>query len=411
MSTNPLLQLHALGQSIWLDQMSRSLLTTGGLKRLIDEDGLRGVTSNPTIFQKAISGSQDYAEQLEKLARGGSNVSQIYEEIVLQDIGNGSDVLRGVYDANDGADGFISLEVSPLLANDTKATIEEAKKLFAHLNRPNVMIKVPGTPAGLPAVEELLFSGLNINITLIFAVDVYEQVAEAYIKGLERRVAAGLPVDRIASVASFFVSRIDGMVDKQLGQLAEKATDDQQKQRINALMGKAAIANAKVAYESFKRIFGSDRFAKLKEKGARVQRPLWASTSTKNPAYPDTMYLDTLIGADTVNTVPPATLDAFRDHGTAKPTLDAGIEEAHRVFDELKAVGVDMTAVTTKLTEEGVASFSESFDELFEVIEARRVEVMRSIIARHGAALGKYQGDFESALKSLDKQKAVSRMW
>ena len=411
MSGNPLLQLHALGQSIWLDQMSRSLLTTGGLKRLIDEDGLRGVTSNPTIFQKAISGSQDYAEQLEKLARGGSNVSQIYEEIVLQDIGNGADMLRSVYDANDGADGFISLEVSPLLANDTKATIEEAKKLFAHLNRPNVMIKVPGTPAGLPAVEELLFSGLNINITLIFAVDVYEQVAEAYIKGLERRVAAGLPVDRIASVASFFVSRIDGMVDKQLGQLAEKATDDQQKQRINALMGKAAIANAKVAYESFKRIFGSDRFAKLKEKGARVQRPLWASTSTKNPAYPDTMYLDTLIGADTVNTVPPATLDAFRDHGTAKPTLDAGIEEAHQVFDELKAVGVDMTAVTTKLTEEGVASFSESFDELFEVIEARRVEVMRSIIARHGAALGKYQGDFESALKSLDKQKAVSRMW
>ena len=411
MSNNPLLQLHALGQSIWLDQMSRSLLTTGELKRLIDEDGLRGVTSNPTIFQKAISGSQDYADQLETLARGGSNVSNIYEEIVLHDIGNASDVLRSVYGANDGADGFISLEVSPLLANDTKATIEEAKKLFARLNRPNVMIKVPGTPAGLPAVEELLFSGLNINITLIFAVDVYEQVAEAYIKGLERRVASGLPVDRIASVASFFVSRIDNMVDKQLGQLAEKATDDQQKQRIDALMGKAAIANAKLAYESFKRIFGSDRFAKLKEKGARVQRPLWASTSTKNPAYPDTMYLDTLIGADTVNTVPPSTLDAFRDHGTASPTLDTGIEEAQHIFDELKAVGIDMTAVTTKLTEEGVASFSESFDELFEVIEARRVEVTRSIISRHSAALGKYQDDFESTLKDLDKQKVVSRMW
>ena len=219
------------------------------------------------------------------------------KRLVLQDIGNAADVLRGVYDANNGADGFISLEVSPLLANDTKATIEEAKRLFARLNRPNVMIKVPATPAGLPAIEELLFSGLNINITLIFAVEVYEQVAEAYVKALERRVAAGLPVDRIGSVASFFVSRIDSMVDKQLGQLAEKATDDQQKQRINALMGKAAIANAKLAYESFKRIFGSDRFAKLKEKGARVQRPLWASTSTKNPAYPDTMYLDTLIGA------------------------------------------------------------------------------------------------------------------
>src|ERR1019366_2519226 len=388
MSSYPLLQLHELGQSVWLDQLSRTLVTTGGLKRLIDEDGLRGVTSNPTIFQKAISGSQDYAEQLEKLARAGSHVSHIYEELVLQDIGNAADVLRSVYDANDGADGFISLEVSPLLANDTKATIEEAKRLFTHLNRPNVMIKVPATPAGLPAVEELLFSGLNINITLIFAVEVYEQVAEAYIKALERRAAAGLSVDRIASVASFFVSRIDSMVDKQLGQLAEKASDDQQ-QRINALMGKAAIANAKLAYESFKRIFGSDRFAKLKEKGARVQRPLWASTSTKNPAYPDIMYLDTLIGADTVNTVPPATLDAFRDHGTAKPTLDTGIEEAHHVFDELKAVGIDMTAVTTKLTEEGVASFSESFDELFEVIEARRVEVIRSILARHEAALGK----------------------
>jgi transaldolase/glucose-6-phosphate isomerase len=413
MSSNPLLQLRELGQSVWLDQLSRSLLTTGGLKRLIDEDGLRGVTSNPTIFQKAISGSQDYAEQLERLARAGGNVSHIYEELVLQDIGNAADVLRGVYDANDGADGFISLEVSPLLANDTKATIEEAKRLFARLNRPNVMIKVPGTPAGLPAVEELLFSGLNINITLIFAVEVYEQVAEAYLKALERRVAAGLPVDRIASVASFFVSRIDSMADKQLGQLAEQATDDEQKQRIEALLGKAAIANAKLAYESFKRIFGSgsDRFAKLKEKGARVQRPLWASTSTKNPAYPDTMYIDTLIGADTVNTVPPATLDAFRDHGIAKPTLEAGLEEAHHAFDELKAVGIDMTAVTTKLTEEGVASFSDSFDELFEVIEARRVEVMRSIVARHGAALGHYQAGFESTLKDLDKQKVVSRMW
>ena len=261
------------------------------------------------------------------------------------------------------------------------------------------MIKVPATPAGLPAIEELLFSGLNINITLIFAVDVYEQVAEAYVQGLERRVAAGLPVDRIASVASFFVSRIDGMVDKQLGHLADQAADDRQKQRIKALMGKAAIANAKLAYESFKHIFGGDRFAKLKQKGARVQRPLWASTSTKNPNYPDTMYLDSLIGTDTVNTVPPATLDAFRDHGAAKSTLDAGIEEAHHTFDELKAVGIDMKAVTDKLTEEGVASFSESFDELFEVIEARRVEVMRSILARHSATLGRLSGRLRSDLE------------
>jgi len=411
MSNNPLVQLHSFGQSVWLDQMRRSLLTTGELKRLIDEDGLRGLTSNPTIFEKAISGSQDYAEQLGPLARGGSTIPQIYEELVVHDIGGAADTFRGVYDANDGGDGFVSLEVSPLLANDTKATIEEAKKLFAKLNRPNVMIKVPGTSAGLPAIEELIASGLNINVTLIFAVEVYEQVADAYIKGLERRAAAGLPIDRIGSVASFFVSRIDSMVDKQLGQLAAKATDEQQKQRINTLMGKAAIANAKLAYESFKRIFGSERFAALKAKGAKVQRPLWASTSTKNPAYPDTMYVDRLIGPDTVNTVPPQTLEDFRDHGTVAPTLQAGLEEAHRIFDELKAVGVDMKAVTTKLTEDGVKSFSDSFEELMQVIEARRDEVTRAIIDRHTAALGHYKDDVKNTLQGLDKENFVPRMW
>jgi len=411
MSNSPLVQLHSLGQSVWLDQMRRSLLTTGELKRLIDEDGLRGLTSNPTIFEKAISGSQDYAEQLGPLARGGSSIPQIYEELVVHDIGGAADTFRGVYDANGGGDGFVSLEVSPLLANDTKATIEEAKKLFAKLSRPNVMIKVPATPAGLPAIEELIASGLNINVTLIFAVEVYEQVADAYIKGLERRAAAGQPIDRIGSVASFFVSRIDSMVDKQLGQLAEKATDEQQKQRINALMGKAAIANAKLAYESFKRIFGSERFAPLKAKGAKVQRPLWASTSTKNPAYPDTMYVDSLIGPDTVNTVPPQTLEDFRDHGKVAPTLDAGLDEARHVFDELKAVGVDMKAVTTKLTEEGVKSFSDSFQELMQVIEARRDEVTRGIIDRHTAALGHYKDDFKNTLQHLDKESFVSRMW
>jgi transaldolase/glucose-6-phosphate isomerase len=411
MSNNPLLQLINFGQSVWMDQIARSLLTSGGLKRLIEEDGLRGVTSNPTIFQKAISGSQDYAEQLGKLARSGASVAQIYQELVVQDIAGGADVLRTVYDANNGADGFISLEVSPLLANDTKATIEEAKKLFALLNRPNVMIKVPATPAGLPAIEELIAAGLNINVTLIFAVDVYEQVAEAYIRGLERRMAQGQPIDRIGSVASFFVSRIDTAVDKQLEQLAQQATDAQQKARIDALMGKAAIANAKIAYESFKRIFNSERFAKLREKGAHVQRPLWASTSTKNPKYPDTLYVDSLIGPDTVNTVPPATLDAYHDHGHPAATLEAGLDEARHTFDELKAVGVDMKDVTTKLTEEGVKLFSESFDELIEVIEARRDEVVRGIIERHTASLGSYQGDFEAALKNLDKDKFVTRMF
>ena len=411
MSTNPLVQLHTLGQSVWLDQMRRSLLISGELKRLIDEDGLRGLTSNPTIFQKAISGSQDYAEQMSKLAHGGSSVPQIYEELVVQDIGGAADVFRGVYDSSEGGDGFVSLEVSPLLANETTKTIEEAKKLFSRLGRPNVMIKVPGTPAGLPAIEELIASGLNINVTLIFAVEVYERVAEAYLKGLERRADAGQPIDRIGSVASFFVSRIDSMVDKQLGQLVEKAAGDAEKQRIHALMGKAAIANAKLAYESFQRIFGSERFARLKEKGAKVQRPLWASTSTKNPAYRDVMYAESLIGADTVDTLPPATVDAFRDHGVVKPTLQEGLDEARRIFDELKAVGIDMKAVTDKLTEEGVKSFADSFNELIEVIQARRDEVVRSSVERHTAALGRYEEDFSNTLKRMEKENFVTRLW
>jgi len=411
MSDNPLLQLHTLGQSLWLDQMRRSLLTTGELKRLIKNDGLRGLTSNPTIFEKAISGSQDYAEQLASLAHAGSAVAHIYEEIVVQDIGGAADAFRALYDSSEGGDGFVSLEVSPLLANDTRATIEEAKKLFARLNRPNVMIKVPGTPAGLPAIEELIAHGLNINVTLIFAVEVYELVAEAYIKGLERRAAAGQPVDRIGSVASFFVSRIDTMVDKQLAQLAEKATDDSQKQRINALMGKSAIANAKLAYDSFKRTFGSERFAALRAKGAKVQRPLWASTSTKNPAYSDTMYVDSLIGPDTVDTMPPQTVDAFRDHGKVTPTLDAGLDEARRIFAELAAVGIDMKAVTDKLTEEGVKSFSDSFVELMEVIEARRDEATHGLLDRHTAALGPYAGAVQDTLQRLEKENLVTRLW
>ncbi len=384
MSSNPLVQLLSLGQSPWYDQMERSLLTSGKLKKLIAEDGLRGLTSNPTIFQKAISSSQDYAAQLQELARNGATVSDIYQALVVQDIGNAADVFRSVYDSSNGADGFVSLEVSPLLAGDTQATTEEAKKLFKLLDRPNVMIKIPGTSAGLSAIEEAIASGLNVNVTLIFSVEVYEKVTEAYIKGLERRAASGQPIDRIGSVASFFVSRIDSAVDKQLKQLAENAKEDAQKQRILGLRGKAAIANAKLAYESFKRIFHGSRFAALKAKGAHVQRPLWASTSTKDPAYKDTMYVEALIGPDTVDTMPPATFEAFKDHGNAKPTLDAGLDEAHHIFDELKAVGVDMTAVTTKLTEEGVKSFSDSFNELIKSIETHRAEAVEVPVGAQG---------------------------
>ncbi len=376
MSSNPLMQLHNYGQSVWLDEISRSLLTTGKLKRLIDEDGLRGMTSNPTIFQKAIGKGDDYAEELKQL--GDSSVSEVYEALVVKDIGTAADIFRPLYDRENGGDGFVSLEVSPLLANDTSATTKEAKELWSRLKRPNVMIKVPGTPSGIPAVEELIASGLNINVTLIFAVPVYERVAEAYIRGLERRLQAGQPIDRVASVASFFVSRIDTAVDKQLEQLAAKESDPARKQKIESLMGKAAIANARLAYESFLKIFSGPRWEKLKEKGAKVQRPLWASTSTKNPKYRDTMYVEELIGAHTVNTVPMKTLEDFRDHGVVKPTLETGLKEAHQVFDDLKEVGIDMKAVTEKLTEDGVASFAESFNGLIEVIKSRRDEMSRA---------------------------------
>ena len=378
MSSNPLLQLHEQGQSVWLDQISRSLITSGELKRLIDQDGLRGMTSNPTIFQKAIGNGQDYADHVKEMVRKGTSVCQLYEALVVQDIGAAADVFRPLYDAENGSDGFVSLEVSPLLANDAEATIKEAKDLWQRLNRPNVMIKVPGTTAGIPAFEELIASGLNINVTLIFAVEVYERVAEAYLRGLERRAQAGQPIDRIASVASFFVSRIDTAVDKQLEQKLQQASDPGQKQRIESLMGKAAIANAKLAYESFRRIFSGERWNRLKAKGAKVQRPLWASTSTKNPKYRDTLYVEELLGRDTVNTVPLNTLEAFRDHGVVKPTLEAGLQEAHKIFAGLKEVGIDMKAVTQKLTEDGVASFAESFNQLIDVIQKRRDELSKA---------------------------------
>ncbi len=378
MRSNPLVELHTYGQSLWLDQISRSLLTTGELKRLIDEDGLRGMTSNPTIFQKAIGKGDDYAEEIKQLVRDGASVSDVYGAVVVKDIGNAADIFRPMYDSLNGGDGFVSLEVSPLLANDTQATVKEAKQLWSRLNRPNVMIKVPATPSGLPAVEELIASGLSINVTLIFAVEVYEQVAEAYIRGLERRAAAGQPIDRIASVASFFVSRIDSAVDKQLEKLASETDDSARKQKIESLMGKAAIANAKLAYESFAQIFSGDRWQRLKQKGAKVQRPLWASTSTKNPKYRDTLYVEELIGPDTVNTVPMNTLEDFRDHGVVKATLQKGIDEAHKVFADLKELGIDMQSVTRKLTEDGVASFSKSFDDLIEVIKGRTEELRRA---------------------------------
>jgi len=411
MNSNPLVQLGALGQSVWMDQIRRALLTSGELKKMIREDDLRGLTSNPTIFEKAISGSNDYADSLRALARQGASVTEIYDALVTQDIAGAADAFREVYDRYAGGDGYVSLEVSPLLAHDTARTIREAKTLFSQLARPNVMIKVPGTPEGLPAIEELIASGLNINVTLIFSVQVYEQVVEAYIKGLERRVAAGQPVNNIASVASFFVSRIDTAVDKELDKRLAQASDPAARNRISALYGQAAIANAKLAYESFQRIFSSPRFAALKAKGARVQRPLWASTSTKNPKYSDVMYVETLIGPNTVNTMPPQTIDAYRDHGKPALTLQTGLDEAHKVFADLKALGIDFKVVTDKLTADGVTLFAESYQQLLDVIRARRDEVGSAILERHTMSLGKYQPTVDEAIKGLASQNYVARVW
>ncbi len=369
---NPLAQLNKLGQSVWFDQMRRSLLTGGELKRMIEEDGLRGVTSNPTIFEKAIGGSTDYDEALKKLATGGASVENIYEALVVEDIRHAADLFRDVYDESEEVDGYISLEVSPALAHDTAKTIESAKSLFKALDRPNVMIKIPATAKGLPAIEEVIACGINVNVTLIFSRDVYVEVAERYIRGLERRVERGESVERIASVASFFVSRIDAAVDKQLEARIAKAASDDEPKRLEALFGKAAIANAKLAYQKYKEIFEGERFAKLKAKGALAQRQLWASTGTKSPRYCDVLYVESLIGANTVNTLPPETLNAFRDHGRVSSTLEEGIDEAREQLRRLAEVGISLDEVTTKLTVEGVKSFADSFLSLVAVIEARR---------------------------------------
>jgi transaldolase len=372
MVSNPLRELQHCGQSVWTDVLSRSMLQSGELARYIEEDGVTGVTANPTIFEKAIAGSHDYDQSIRELAAGGCTPAQIYEALAVTDVGAAADLLRPVYDASGGADGFVSIEVSPDLAGDTRATIDEARRFWAHLHRPNIMIKVPATPAGLPAIEQLIAEGINVNITLIFAVAVHEQVMAAYLKGLERRVQEGQPTNHVASVASFFVSRVDTLVDKLLEEQARGAGAPG-REGILRLAGKAAIANAKIAYEHFERVFSSSRFTELAARGARVQRPLWASTSTKNPAYPDTLYVTPLIGPNTVNTMTLDTLKAFRDHGIVDcGALRQGLAEAHQVFSDLEQVGISFRAVTDQLTTEGVQKFSTSLHALLDTIAERR---------------------------------------
>ena len=350
--------LAALGQSIWFDNISRSLLTTGGLQQLVDE-GVLGVTSNPTIFEKAISGSADYDAQLRRAVQHTTDPEQLFETLAIKDIQDAADVLRPVYDRLDGADGYVSLEVSPRLADDTEGTAKAAERLWHAVHRPNVMIKIPATEAGLSAITSTIAKGINVNVTLLFDVDRYESVAWAYVKGLEMLANAGKPLARVASVASFFVSRVDTLVDAQLADAHE------------ALKGKAAVANAKLAYERFETIFSGARFADLRAKGARVQRVLWASTSTKNPAYSPTMYVDPLIGADTINTVPPQTLDAIKEGATVQDTIRDGLPEAHATLRSLTDAGIDLKAVAQKLERDGVAAFAKSFDDLLGSIEKK----------------------------------------
>jgi transaldolase/glucose-6-phosphate isomerase len=405
--SNPLVELANVGQSVWYDQMERKLLTTGRLKQMIDDDDLRGLTSNPTIFEKAIAGSDDYDQQLRQLAAANKSAVDIFDELVLSDIGDAADVFRPVYDRCGGSDGFVSIEVSPLLARDTAGTVGEARRLFTRLGRPNVMVKIPATPEGIPAIEESIANGININITLIFSNEVYAQVMEAYIRGLERRVEAGQPIEGIRSVASFFVSRIDTKADNAI-EARLKETNDKE---LEPLLGKVAIANAKMAYQLFKQTFASDRFAKLRDKGAAVQRPLWASTGTKNKKYSDVLYVESLIAPQTVNTVPPATYDAFKDHGKVRITIEEDLDGAGAVLRTFEEKGFSLKAICDQLTDEGVTSFDASFASLMMTIEARRDAVARGLADRQSAHLGALQPLVDEAAKRVEKEKFAERIW
>ena len=409
MALNPLAELHGQGQSVWQDYIRRKQTLSGELKKLIDEDGIRGQTSNPTYFEKAISGSNDYDDALKALAREGKSVDEIYEALAVQDIRDATDLFRPLYGSADGADGFVSLEVSPELAYETQATIEQARRLFASVDRPNVMIKVPGTPEGMPAIEQLISEGISVNVTLLFSLEAYEQAANAYIAGLVRYAEKnGGDLSRIASVASFFLSRVDTMVDRKLEALIRETEDPAARAGMEALLSKAAIAQAKLAYARFKSLFGSPRFQALRQKGARVQRPLWASTGTKNPNYSDVMYIEALIGPDTVNTVPPATLDAFRDHGVVAATLEKGLEEAQATIAALAEFGVDMDAVTDQLLEDGVKIFANSFRELMECISAQRTAALSAAVERQTASLSEHQRRVDERLERLEKDGFVA---
>jgi len=369
---NPLLELKTLGQSVWYDNIDRAQLASGQFKRMLAEDGVVGVTANPTIFEKSISGGHAYDEQISQLITEGKTTSDIYEAVVIQDIRSVADLLRPIYDNTVGQDGYVSLEVSPDLALDTEGTIAEARRFWQLVDRPNLMIKIPATPEGIPAVYETLRNGINVNITLIFSIEAYRQVADAYQRALEDRQAQCHDIRTLASVASFFVSRVDTLVDKVLDAKIKASSGPAEQQKLKSLQGKAAIANARLVYQDFIKIFSTPRFEALRRAGAHVQRPLWASTSTKNPAYRDILYAEELIGPNTVDTMPLETINNFRDHGQVRCTIDDDLAGAKQTLDELEKIGIHYDQVTKQLLDEGVQKFADSFHQLFAGIESKK---------------------------------------
>jgi len=370
--TNPLRELEALGQSVWLDDIDRGQLRSGLFAQLIEEDGLSGATGNPTIFEHAIDHGTAYDEQMRQLIAEGKAAQAIYETLAMADERTVADLLRPIYERTGGQDGFVSIEVSPYLAHDTERTLFEVRRFWQAIDRPNLMVKIPSTPAGIPAIRRALAEGININITLIFSLENYRQVAEAYLSALEERLAAGRDISRIASVASFFVSRVDTLVDRLLEEQIKAAGTGTRQQHLKDLQGKAAIANARLAYQEFKRLFSGPRFAALQQHGAHVQRPLWASTSAKNPAYRDVLYVEELLGSDTVNTMPLKTLESFREHGRVRLSIVDQLAEAKAELAALAEAGISYDEVTRQLQEEGVEKFIDSFQTLFACIEKKR---------------------------------------
>ncbi len=412
-STNPLQELHKYGQSIWLDYIRRNLITSGELKRLIEEDGLGGVTSNPAIFEKAITGSTDYADALLELQkRKDLDASGIYEILAIKDIQDAADTLRPVYERTNKRDGYVSLEVSPFLAHDTEGTINDARRLWRAVNRPNLMVKVPGTAEGIPAFQQLISEGININVTLLFSEQVYERVAEAYIAGVRKYVSSGGDPSHVASVASFFISRIDSMIDGILKAMMKASTDVKRQATLRSLLGKVAIANGKLTYQRYKEIFSGPGWADLAKKGAQTQRVLWASTSTKDPSYSDVLYIEELIGPDTVNTIPPATFEAFRDHGKPKASLEADLDAAKNTMATLEAVGISMKKVTDDLVVQAVKLFAEPFDKLLNAVDAKCKHVSQAEVDPQTYSLpAELSQQLDEAIDDWKISGKVRRLW